>query len=70
MKTSTATSATMLASLPASIESWPSSGPMVRSSRKIISAGSAPARSSTASSASSTVKLPVICPTRPECGCG
>ncbi len=35
---------------PASMLSWPSSGPMVRSSRKVSSAGSAPARSRTASS--------------------
>jgi len=30
---------------PASMLSWPSSGPMVRSSRKVSSAGRAPARS-------------------------
>ena len=60
------TSATSEASLPASIESAPSSGPMVRSSRKVISAGSAPARSNTASCVlSSTVKLPVMIPDPP-----
>jgi hypothetical protein len=45
MKTSTAAKATSAASSPAAMLSAPSSGPMVRSSRKVISAGSAPARS-------------------------
>ncbi len=44
----------------------PARGPMVRSSRKVSSAGSAPARSSTASLVdSSTVKLPVMMPEPP-----
>ncbi len=46
--------------------SWPSSGPIVRSSRNVSSAGSAPARSSTASSVdSSTVNRPVMIPDPP-----
>ena len=66
MNSTSPTSATTDASLPAWIESAPSSGPMVRSSRKVISAGSAPARRSTASWVlSSTVKLPVMIPDPP-----
>ncbi len=56
----------MQASRPASMLSCPSSGPIVRSSRKVSSAGSAPARSSTARSVdSSTEKLPVMMPDPP-----
>ena len=40
MKATTATMPTIAATRPASIESWPSSGPIVRSSRKVIFAGS------------------------------
>jgi hypothetical protein len=70
MNTSTATKATSAASSPAAMLSAPSSGPMVRSSRKVISAGSAPARSKTASSVElSTVKLPEICPDPPVIAC-
>jgi len=66
MKASTSTKATMQAILPAAMLSAPSSGPMVRSSRNSRPAGSAPARSSTASCVlSSTVKLPVMMPEPP-----
>ena len=69
MNTITAASPMMQAILPASMESAPRSGPTVRSSRIFIGAGSAPARSrSERSLASSTVKLPVICPLPPTMG--
>ena len=66
MNTITATKATMQAMVPASMLSCPSVGLTVRSSRKVNSAGSAPALSRTARSVdSSTEKLPVICPDPP-----
>ena len=66
MKTSTAEKATTVATLPASMLSCPSSGPMVRSSRNSSPAGKAPARSSTARLVdSSTEKLPVMMPDPP-----
>ena len=66
MKTATARPPATAATLPARIESDPSSGPIVRSSRKVILAGSAPARSSTARLVElSTVKLPVMMPEPP-----
>ena len=66
MKTPTANIPTMAAILPASMLSCPSSGPTVRSSRKVISAGKAPARKSTARLVdSSSVKLPVMIPDPP-----
>ncbi len=66
MNTSTAANATRQAMVPASMLSCPSSGPTVRSSRKVSSAGSAPARSSTARLVdSSTEKLPVMMPDPP-----
>src|SRR6266540_4070116 len=53
----------MEAVIPLRIESSPSEGPTVRSSRYVRPAGRAPARSTSARSlASSGVKLPVICP--------
>ena len=62
----TATKATTMAIRPAAILSAPSSGPMVRSSRKSSPAGKAPARKSTARLVdSSRVKLPVMMPEPP-----
>ena len=59
----------MLAIAPAWIESAPRSGPTVRSSRIVIGAGSAPARSSSARSlADCTVKLPEMMPLPPRIG--
>ena len=58
-----------LATLPAAIESAPSPGPTVRSSKIIKGAGSAPARKSNAKSlASSVVNPPLICPLPPKMG--
>ncbi len=52
----------MLAMMPFSIESLPSSGPIVRSSMTFSFTGSLPEASDTASwFAVSTVKLPLIC---------
>ena len=66
MNSATSTVAIPAAILPLSMESWPSSGPMVRSSRNFIAAGSAPDRSSTARLVEdSTVKLPVMMPVPP-----
>ena len=66
MNSDTAMIATTAAIRPASMLSCPSSGPIVRSSRNLRPAGSAPARSSTASSVlASTVKLPVMIPDPP-----
>ena len=66
MKTTTSPPPAIAASLPESMLSWPSSGPMVRSSRKVSPAGKAPARNSTASLVdSSTEKLPVMMPEPP-----
>src|ERR1700761_3394502 len=71
MKTMTRITATMLATVPAWIESAPSCAPTVRSSRMVIGAGSAPARSSNARSlADCTVKLPEMMPLPPRIGSG
>ncbi len=49
----------MAALMPLSIDSWPSEGPTVRSSRTVTGAGREPARSTMARSwASAVVKLP------------
>src|SRR5207244_3877368 len=69
MNTTTKPAPTMLATAPAWIESAPRSGPTVRSSRIVIGAGSAPARSSRARSlADWTVKLPEMMPLPPRIG--
>src|SRR5437660_1218846 len=69
MKTITSATPTMLATAPAWIESAPSSAPTVRSSRIVIGAGRAPARSSSARSlADCTVKLPEMMPLPPVIG--
>src|SRR5205823_6124186 len=69
MKTMTRITPTMLATAPAWIESAPSSAPTVRSSRIVIGAGSAPARSRSARSlADCTVKLPEMMPLPPRIG--
>jgi len=69
MQAMTSTAPTSEASLPAAMESAPRLGPTVRSSTILRSAGSAPARSSTARSlADWTVKLPEIWPVPPRIG--
>ncbi len=66
MKAMTPRKATSAAMPPERIESAPSSGPTVRCSSTVISAGSAPARSRIESRVdSSTVKLPVMIPEPP-----
>ena len=66
IKINTDTKATMHATFPASILSWPNSGPTVRSSKNSKLAGSDPARNNVASLVlSSTSKFPVIIPDPP-----
>ena len=61
MKRKTAAAEPTMAIIPWRMESAPSDGPTVRSSRMVTGAGSAPARSTMARSrASSTVNCPVM----------
>src|SRR5436189_200865 len=69
MNTKTTTAEAAMAMRPWRMELAPSEGPTVRSSSTVTGAGSAPARSTTASSrASSAVKWPVISAGRAEAG--